>query len=350
MNKILAEDFEKILASDIVSLDALTKASVFITGATGLVGSYLVQFLHFANKALHLDCRILAGVRDLQKAHARFHSMCDNTLSFVEWDTENDAHRLPNADYIIHAAAPTASKFFVEHPIETISSNVLGCRNILRLAQTSGSKGVVFLSTMEVYGTISGCDSITEDCHGSINPTSVRSCYPESKRLCETLCAAYASQCNVPAKIVRLTQCLGPGASQEDARAAIQFAASVFNGRNIELHTAGTTARCYCYLADAATGILAVLLKGKSGEAYNVASAESYCTISDMANRLILRHPESKTKLIRGSSRKSASMGYAAESHLNLSVEKIKSIGWRPLYTLDEAFDRLLLYWADDKQ
>ena len=175
----------------------------------------------------------------------------------------------------------TASKAFVQKPVETIETTIWGTNNLLKFAQETGIKGMVYLSSLEVYGTTDfNLPEISEESYGYIEPLDPRSSYSEGKRMAECLCSAYFHEYGLPVKIVRLTQTFGPGVDYNDNRVFAQFARSIIEKRDIILHTKGETVRDYCYSRDAIAAIFTVLIKGEEGEAYNVANEET--TISDL--------------------------------------------------------------------
>ena len=188
-----------------------------------------------------------------------------------------------NVDYIIHGASITASRDFVEKPVETITTAIDGTRNLLELARQKNVKGMVYMSSMEVYGTPYDEQPLTEERMGYLNPLAVRSSYSESKQMVENLCVAYASEYGIPVKIVRLTQTFGPGVAGDDGRVFAEFARCAVMGKDIRLQTEGLTKRMYLYTADAVTALLTVLTKGEDGQAYNAANVNSYFYIREMA-------------------------------------------------------------------
>lgn len=214
---------------------------------------------------------------------------------------------------------------------------------MLEFAKANPVKGFVFLSTMEVYGTPQTEDRITE-LHGSNLDTMVsRASYPESKRLCENLCAAYFSQYQVPVRVVRLTQTFGPGVEYNDSRVFAEFARCVVEKRDIVLHTEGGTKRSYLYLADACTAILTVMLKGINGEAYNAANEDTYCSIMQMAE-LVAKETAKGNIQVRIEPNESLrkKLGYMSELKMNLDTSKLRKIGWRPEVGLLGMYERMI--------
>ena len=306
--------------------------SVLVTGATGLIGRALVQHLS------SLGLKVYASCRSSEKFKACFHDFPDIVPVYGDICTL-DINSL-SVDYIIHAASTTTSKDFVEHPVETIRTAVGGTLNILDQCKRKQLKGFVYISSMEAFGvTPADNRDIRETDLGYIDVMNVRSSYSESKRLCENLCASYASEYGIPAKVIRLAQTVGPGVSYTDNRVTVQFARSVIEGKDIVLKTEGKTKRPILYIDDAVSAILTVLLKGKAGDCYTAANPETFCTIRDTAEAIIHDIAQDKIKLVFDLD---PNAGYAPDICLNLNVDKLKALGWEPKVGLVEAYRRLI--------
>jgi len=246
-------------------------------------------------------------------------------------------------DYILHAAAVTTSKQMVEEPYETILTTLNGTENVLALAREKQVRGMVFLSSMEVYGSPRADDiEMTEEKLGFVNPLLPRSSYPESKRMAEGLCAAAAHEYGVPVKIARLAQTFGAGISKDENRVFAQFARALRAGEDITLRTDGSKAHCYCYSADAVVGLLMLLTKGEKGEAYNISNESTFCSVREMAERLIAAHPEAGTRLKFDIPEDVAALGFPPSSRMKVISGKMQRLGWRPMVGLEEMYDRLM--------
>ena len=340
-NKIFKEDLEYITSACFIDWQKLDNKAVFVTGATGLIGYTFVNALLYRNLTCNSNIKIIALVRNITKAKEKFAEQLKQNLNlkFVVGEVEN----LPQIDekigYIVHGANPTASSYFVENPVETIKSAVWGTNNILDLAKEKNIFGLVYLSSMEVYGAPYTDELIDETYGTTVDTMSVRSCYPEAKRLCEALCASYADEYKVPVKVVRLAQTFGPGIDKNDNRVFAEFLRCAMQKQNIVLQTEGTSKRCYLYTADAVAAILTVLLKGKAGEAYNVANKNTYCSIMEMAELVAheLTNDEIKVviKVDENSKRK-----FLPPHKLNLDVSKLEGLGWNAVVLLKNIFKR----------
>lgn len=334
MNKVLENDI-KAFKTHFELGSSLVGTTVCVTGATGLLGSLAVKCL------LSIGVKVVAVVRDVAKAGRVLGAESDQLRYYVhDFSADNGAFMPPVAvDYVLHFAAPTASKYFIDKPVETIDTVYRGTKAVLSYAMEQPLKSLVFASTLEIYGTITDDSTpITEEVQGYIDPISVRSSYPMAKRLAETLCHSYAKEHGCPVKIARLAQVFGAGVAPDDTRVFAQFARCVIQNQDITLHTKGDLCRCYCYTMDAISGILYVMLKGTAGEAYNVSNRETYISIREMAEMVCREFGSS----IRTVVRLQGGMGYSPTTKLLLSAAKLEALGWKPRYDLHEMYDRLI--------
>ena len=337
MNKTEQEDW-KNFALNFPLYEELRGKSIAVTGATGLLGSCMTHCLLELNREKDLHLQIIAIVRNLEKAKRLFQ---DAPIIYKVYDfSQQEALALDEkADYLIHFASPTASQYFVTQPVETMLTGLYGTEQVLKLAREQGMDSLVYVSSLEVYGSVyDDTDSLTEDKQGYIDPMQARSSYPIAKRAAECLCHAYAKEYATPVKTARLAQTFGAGVAKDDNRVFAQFARNVINGEDIVLHTTGELSRCYCYTTDAVEAILYILLRGKDGEAYNVANEESYISVIDMARFLCKNFNSSIKPVIE----LKEGMGYSPMTKLRLSCEKIHQLGWAPKHDLHAMFDKLI--------
>ena len=310
-----------------LDLEALRDSTLFITGGTGLVGFNVLQELTRVSDTLNL--RILALVRDPARAAAKFAAFGDR-VTLIAGDVQDTLSIDEPIDYIIHGASPTASRFFVEQPAETILTAVGGTRHMLELARQKQVRGMVYLSSMEVYGTVNDPRVLTEADLGYVDPLQVRSSYPEGKRLCENLCVAYHAEYGVPVRIARLVQTFGPGIPANDTRVVVQFIRSALANEDIAIKASGESSRMYLYTFDAVSALLTLLTAGQSGTAYNVANKDSYSSIKELAATVMeLFGATAEVRTNTGTAEERRM--YPPDSYLRLDVSRLEGLGWRPL-------------------
>lgn len=342
MDYILKEDIDYIAKSNMIAWNMLERKSILITGATGLIGSQIVFALDQYNQLNDGKIKIYALVRNVEKAEKIFENHGEY-VKVVVGDIRSAIAIEDEIDYIIHGASMTSSKEFVDYPVETILTGMTGTDNVLRFAREKNVKSMVYLSSLEVYGvTDPDKKSVKEAEYGYIDQLVPRSSYSEGKRMAECLCISYGHEYGVPVKIARLSQTFGPGVSYSDNRVFAQFARCAIEGENIVLKTKGETFRNYCYIRDAITGILCVLLKGKSNEAYNIANKETGINICDMAHLVADNIAQKQINVVFDIAEDLSKFGYGPTIKIALDTDKIEKLGWKAEVGIKDAFERMI--------
>ncbi|MDE5715807.1 MAG: NAD-dependent epimerase/dehydratase family protein [Anaeroplasmataceae bacterium] len=339
MNEMILEEIKEVVNA-FPFMEQFKNKTILITGGTGLIGSYLIRTIKYLNEEKSLNVKIIGVARNKEKV---LKLKLEDHVSWIYQDMKSAFDIEENIDYILHTASPTDSSFFIHSPVEVINDTLAGLNAILTLAQKCKTQGVVFLSSLEVYGSCIEDKFLKENEYYSIDCTNVRNSYSEGKKMLECLCASYAVEYAVPVKIVRLGQCFGPGVGYTDNRVFAQFARAVTEQKDIILATKGETKRSYCSIKDAILGIFLVLFNGKPGEAYNLASDNSYYSIYELA-QIFIKDTSSNILIEEKQDNK-----YLGTIKFGLDTTKIKAIGFNSLEGLNEMVIKLKNYFKTIK-
>ncbi len=341
MNSIIREDLKAIVKDESIDWRRFDGKRVLITGAYGMLASYMAGTLIYLNEELGIHTDILAVGRKEEKMRERFGDWCDRSyFHFLGQDISEELLVDGPVDFIIHAASHASTDYYSKDPVGVMRPNLLGTMRTLELAREKRSEGYLFFSSGEIYGAIQK-PLVSETDGGYLDPATVRSCYGESKRAGETLCVSYAHQYHVPTRIVRPSHTYGPTMSLGDSRVFAAFIADAAAGRDLAMTSDGTATRNFIYLTDAVRAYFKVLLDGEDGNAYNVTNPAGKTSIYDLALLIASLRPELGLKVTRKEP-DPAYLDRGKNAYSLLDTAKLKALGWKPEISLKEGFSRTL--------
>lgn len=344
MSKIVLSDLDEVYHRSI-PWDLLEGKTVLITGAYGMLASYVTYMLIYLNEYQGMHIQMIVLVRSLEKCLKRFsgytdkkyfHIMTDSLYTELNW--AGDIH------YMIHAASLASPQYYKVCPIDVLLPNTLGTYHLLQLAVEKKVRGYLLFSSAEIYGAVRNEGGITENTYGPLDPLDIHNCYSESKRMAETMCKAFHHQKGIPVKIVRIWHTYAPTMDiDSDKRVFSSFVHDMVNHHDIRMKSDGSAKRSFCYIADAVAAFFLVLLKGTAGEAYNVCNPESFHSIAELAEILKDISPWPDCKIVRepGPDSNSAVVNASANDILPDSG-KLEDLGWKTKYDVRAGFRRVL--------
>ena len=338
-NDLYLEDIKR-LSEEKLDFQKLKNKSILITGARGLIGSFLIDTIMYLNNKENLNCKIYA-MGATNAGEKRFKEYLDSDLfTYIIQDVNNDFSYDYEVDYIIHLASNTHPVLYATYPISTILTNVLGTKNLLDYAVKSHCKRFLFASSVEVYGENKGdVELFDENYSGYINPCALRAGYPESKRCGEALCQAYAEEKSIDIVVARIARSYGPTIKANDSRAISQFINKALAKEDIVLKSEGLQHCSYTYVYDTVFGLLTILFNGENKEAYNISYPETDITLKEMAKIVAnWANKEVVFELPNDVEKK----GFSKASNARMSNDKIKKIGFIPRYNMEEGIKRTI--------
>lgn len=313
----------------------LQDKTLLVTGYTGMIGRFLVDLLQYRNKHFSQNIKLILVGR------SNYNHINDNNIQFIQHSLQENFENTIETDLIIHSASPADPQRFSKAPSEALLFNIDSTRNLLTLCnKQSKNCRMMFISSGEMYGTVNSSQNyITELDAGTLNYNDPRSCYPAGKCAAELLCKCYKQEHNTDIVIARPCHLFGPTAKESDSRCVSHFIRLAAHKQNLILKSDGLQVRSMCYIADAIAGILFVLLKGHTGNAYNIANMESTTSIIDLAKLIA---DIANVKLIHENPTNKEQQGYSRIQRAVFCSKKLQDLGWQPLYSLRDGLEKTI--------
>jgi UDP-glucuronate decarboxylase len=258
--------------------------TVLLSGGAGFLGKHFLRvFKRLNDTILEEPVRVISVDNFITGDPST--SARDENIAEVWADVTYPLPVREDIHYIMHAAGLASPVYYMKYPLETIESAVSGIKNLLELGRRNPSlEGFLFFSSSEIYGDPDPRFVPTpETYHGHVSSVGPRACYDESKRLAETIATIYHQKYDLPVTIVRPFNVFGPGMKHNDRRVVPMFTYQALTGEPIPVHGDGLQTRTFCYITDAITGFLKVLLRGGPGEPYNIGNAANEISMINLA-------------------------------------------------------------------
>ena len=339
-SEVIIEDLQRMSEARLPwrELDGKT---VLVTGATGMLASYVTGLLLYLHKHAGINITVIALCRNRQKAEQYFGSyLAKPYFHLLIQDVCAPIAYEGKVDYVFHLAGNASPYFINSDPVGIMKCNLLGTINVLEYARNCLSKKVIFASTREVYGKNEEAELLHEQAFGTLNPLDDRSCYPESKRAAETLLKSYYLQYGVNFNAIRIAHSYGPTMKLEnDGRVMADLMSDVVAGRDIVLKSSGEAVRAFIYITDAVVGMFTALFYGEPAMAYNLANESEPVSIKDLAHMLAALREDKKIQVVVS---EGEHKGYCAYRRTALDTSAIEQLGWKPQISLKEGINRVL--------
>ncbi len=254
--------------------------SILLTGGTGFFGLWLIELVDLLRRVEGMDITVHALSRNPAAAVVQRPVYRDRPwLHFIAGDVRSFAAPAGRIDYVIHGAADTSAAAGA-HAIELFDVITGGTRHVLNMANDLACRRVLLLSSGAVYGAASTVDKMPETLTTAPDPLALSSAYGEGKRVCEALGAYMSQQASFDVVTARCFAFVGAGLPLSGHFAIGNFIRDAIHGNDMRLNSTGQSRRSYLYAADLAIWLVTLLLKGRTGVAYNVGSDQGIDILS----------------------------------------------------------------------
>jgi nucleoside-diphosphate-sugar epimerase len=345
MSYLPSRDIEHVLAHTAELWNGFRGESLFLTGGTGFVGTWLLETFLAANERFDLRARIVVLSRDPGGFLRRAPQITGlHTVEFVQGSPSSFEFPERRFAYVIHAATEQGLMPSPASPEGPFDQNVLGTRRVLEFARHRGARRVLLTSSGAVYGKQpSDVAHLDEDHPYAPATNDVSAAYGHSKRVSEFLGCAYGTAYGYEVLLARLFAFAGPLIPLNLNFAVGNFVRDALQGGPIRIAGDGTALRSYLYAADLAIWLWTILLKGTHGRAYNVGSSEAM-SIIQLAEAVRAGLPTSSS--IEISVAKKSVAGEAPARYVPSNARAAIELGLVPQIPLTESIRRMIEWYS----
>ena len=316
----------------------------FLTGGAGFIGSHLTEaILAGGDRVLAID-NLATGSMDnvahfLGHPNHRFEQASITDKAVME-------QMASEADVIVHLAAAVGVKLIVEHPVQTIETNVMGTEEVLRVALRNKCR-VLIASTSEVYGKGSKFPFAEEDDVLLGATSKSRWGYAASKMVDEFLGLAYWREFGLDVVPFRLFNTIGPRQTGQYGMVVPRFIRQALGGEPITVYGDGKQRRCFCDVRDVVTAILGLAGHPDApGRVYNIGGTEEV-SIQELAERVV-EMTESNSQIIKVPYSEAYAPGFEDMERRVPDTGRVHELlGWKPKRSLREILSEVISYEKD---
>lgn len=336
-NDVYRSDLSQVIAHQ-NDWERIDGHSFLIIGASGMIGSFLVDVLMQRNQLIDNPIKVYAMGRSKKHLQERFAGYIDNpNFKLIVADVTQPIPEDLLVDYIFHGASNTHPRAYATDPIGTVMTNLRGTEQVLEHAVKVHAKRVIFLSSVEIYGENRGdVDKFNENYCGYIDCNTLRAGYPEGKRVSESLCQAYIAKYGVDVVIPRICRTFGPTMKLDDSKASSQFILKAVHDEDIVLKSDGTQFYSYGYVGDVVSALIFILVNGDNGAAYNIGSEQFDLHLKDLAS--ILAKMNNK-KVVFDLPDDTEAAGFSKATNAVLDTQKLNQLGWKCIFDVNNALE-----------
>jgi len=302
-----------------------------ITGGAGFIGS------HLAEKLMARGDQVVV-FDNLSTGSAMNLSTISEKITFQVGDILDKSvidKLVSESDFVVHLAAALGVFNIVNKPLESLRTNLQGSEVVLE-ACDKYRKPVLIASTSEIYGKNDKVPLNEEDDRIIGHPLKSRWSYSEAKAVDESLAYFYYLENQLPIRIVRFFNTVGPRQIGHYGMVVPRFVSAALKNESLSVYGSGDQIRCFCHVTDAVRGLLLVMDSDKAvGQVFNIGN-NSQISIIDLAKKVI-EITGSTSSIEKIAYEKAYPEGFEDMQRRVPDISKIKQIlGWEPKIDLDQ--------------
>jgi len=312
-----------------------------ITGGAGFIGSHLSDALISRGDSVVVldnlstgDSKNLSGVKSSLNLEVVSGSILDSAL------VENLVARV---DSVLHLAAAVGVFNIVNSPLKSLETNIRGTEIVLS-ACDKYQKPFLLTSSSEIYGKNTNVPLNEESDRIVGSPLKARWSYSEAKAIDESLAFSYYSEKNLPVRLVRLFNTVGPRQIGRYGMVVPRFVSAALAGEPLSVYGDGNQSRAFCHIDDVIEALLAVVDSPKAiGQVFNVGN-NFEISIMDLA-RKVIAVTKSNSEIEMKSYEEAYASGFEDLERRVPDISKIKAeLGWAPKRDLTQIIEDIGLH------
>jgi len=312
--------------------------TALVAGGAGFIGSHLIDaLLAEGATVVSLDSYLTGRPENLRHLdhEARFDSVHADIVEALPARISRTRF-----SHVFNLACAASPPHYQADPEHTMLTNVLGTRNLLRLAEETGAR-FLLTSTSEVYGDPEQHPQ-REAYRGWVSCTGPRACYDEGKRAAETLTFDYQRAGRADVRVARIFNTYGPRMRPDDGRVVSNVICQALSGEDVTVYGDGSQTRSFCYVSDLVEGLMRLMASDADDGPVNLGNPNEL-TVADLVER-VMRMTGSRSRVVH----RPLPVDDPRRRKPDIGRAKAR-LGWEPVVPLQRGLEETAAWFADEQ-
>ena len=315
-----------------------SSTTALVAGGAGFIGSHLIDaLLAEGASVVCLDSYLTGRAENLR--HLEHEPRFDSVHADI---VEPLPARITRTRFthVFNLACAASPPHYQADPEHTMLTNVVGTRNLLRLAEDQRAR-FLLTSTSEVYGDPEQHPQ-REAYRGWVSCTGPRACYDEGKRAAETLSFDYLRARRAEVRVARIFNTYGPRMRPDDGRVVSNVICQALAGDDVTIYGDGSQTRSFSYVSDLVDGLMRLMASDVDDGPVNLGNPVEL-TVSDLVER-VMRMTGSRSRLVH----RPLPVDDPRRRKPDISRAKAR-LGWEPKVPLQQGLEATAAWFADEQ-